>query len=97
MDAESSETIPVNFVYKKHYSPQFDLITEVIIVILLPVITLVTIVFPGVSPAKPQQEEDVEMNNDRNVKINIPKGVPFTLSHFTIDGNVQCNVNFNPK
>ena len=68
-----------------------------IIVILLPVVTLVTIVFPGVSTAKPQQEGNVEMNEDRNVNINIPKEVPFTLSHFTINGNVQFNVNYNAK
>ena len=39
-----------------------------IIVILLPVVALVTIVFPGVSTAKPRQEGNVEMN-DRNVII----------------------------
>eukprot|EP00064_Thunnus_orientalis_P018782 superscaffoldBa00004443_g18888 len=46
----------------------------------------------GVSTAKPPARGNIEMNEDRNVNINIPKEVPFTLSHFTINGNVQFNL-----
>lgn len=35
-----------------------------------------------------------EANKDRNVNTNVPK-VPFTLSHFTINGNVQLNVDYS--
>ena len=46
------------------------------------------------SAAGPQQGGNMDMNKDRDVSINIPKDVPFTLSHVTINGNVQFNVNY---
>ena len=52
--------------------------------------------FPGVSTAAPGQEGN-KMSEDRTVNINIPKEVPFTLSHFTIDRNVNFNVNYNAR
>lgn len=53
-------------------------------------------VFPdGVSLRLLPQDEFVEMNEDRNASINIPKEVPFTVSHLTINGNVQFNMNYN--
>ncbi|XP_033976616.1 uncharacterized protein LOC117474734 [Trematomus bernacchii] len=45
-----------------------------------------------VSSAKPPQGERIE---DRNVDLNIPKDFPFTMSHCTINGNVQVNVNYS--
>ncbi|KAL7405528.1 hypothetical protein ABVT39_002508 [Epinephelus coioides] len=48
----------------------------------------------GMSAAGPQQGGNMDMNEDRDVSINIPKDVPFTLSHVTINGNVQFNVNY---
>ena len=50
------------------------------------------IVLTGVSTAAAVQERN-EMNEDRNVHINSSKEVPFTLSHLTINGNFQFNVN----
>lgn len=35
------------------------------------------------------------MNEDRYVDINIPKEVPFTLSHFTLTEMFRFNVNYN--
>ncbi len=62
--------------------------------LLFPVVTVVTIMFPGVSTAKAQQG-NTEVNKDRDVNISILKEVPFTLSNFTINGNVQFNVNYS--
>lgn len=41
--------------------------------------------------------EFVEMNTDRNVQINIPKEVTFTLSHFTSVEMFNFNVNFDAR
>ncbi len=43
---------------------------------------------------KLQQEGDTEMNEDRNVDTDVLQSVPFSSSHFTINRNVQFNINF---
>ncbi len=35
------------------------------------------------------------MNEDRKFNVSVLEEVPFNLSHFTINGNVQFNFNYN--